>query len=321
MTADGQRGSDGGRLVDRPTATLRPHPTYQALCGPIAATRVRRVAQQPGPIREPLLTTSAGTILDGHARWQVALDRQQPSLPCIEYDVFLICSGRPFVPSPGVLERLDLRRRLRPVAFGEQHVVVGVRVERRIEVDEIDRLVGDVPPENVQVVAVEELVGRVLRHRPRVVSRAARLRGWPSRVLRLAVPAVMCHAEARAQDARRRACRHRLKMVGPSKASPTQRHNDRGQTEPPHAITPPSRDPPRGRQIADRGGSPSFLRHPRSPNRHAHSTRNAQVLWVEMGDARRQPAPNTSTVKALRAFVGGGCLRHTSLLSLIVSTV
>ena len=89
----------------------------------------------------------------------------------------------------------------------------------------------------------------------------------PSRVLRLAVPAVMCHAEARAQDARRRACRHRLKMLGPSKASPTQRHNDRGQTEPPHAITPPSRDPPRGRQIADRGGSPSFLRHPRSPKR------------------------------------------------------
>ena len=29
-----------------------------------------------------------------------------------------------------------------------------------------------------------------------------------------------------------------------------------------------------------------------------------------MGDARRQPAPNTSTVKALRAFVGGGCLRR-----------
>ena len=87
MTADGQRGSDGGRLVDRPTATLRPHPTYQALCGPIAATRVRRVARQRGPIRDPLLTTSDGTILDGHARWQVALDRQQSSLPCLEYDV------------------------------------------------------------------------------------------------------------------------------------------------------------------------------------------------------------------------------------------
>ena len=120
----------------------------------------------------------------------------------------------------------------------------------------------------------------------------------------------MCHAEARAQDARRRACRHRLKMVGPSKASPTQRHNDRGADRATARYYPtlagsPSRSPDRGP-----GGSPSFLRHPRSPNRHAHSTRHAQVLWVEMGDARRQPAPNTSTVKALRAFVGGGCLRR-----------
>ena len=83
----GQRGPNGGRLVHRPTATVRSHPTYQACCGPIAATRVRRVVQQRGPIREPLLTTTAGTILDGHARWQVALDRQQPTLPCIEYDL------------------------------------------------------------------------------------------------------------------------------------------------------------------------------------------------------------------------------------------
>ena len=83
----GQRGPNASRLVHRPTATLRPHPTYQACGGPIAATRVCRVAQQRGAIREPLLTTTAGTILDGHARWQVALDRQQPTLPCIEYDL------------------------------------------------------------------------------------------------------------------------------------------------------------------------------------------------------------------------------------------
>jgi len=88
VTVDGgQRGPQGGRAVQRATETLRPHPTYQELCGPIALVRVRRVAQQQGPIREPLLTTSDGMILDGHARWQVALDRQQPSLPCIEYDV------------------------------------------------------------------------------------------------------------------------------------------------------------------------------------------------------------------------------------------
>ena len=73
-----------GRLVDRPTPSLRPHPAYQELCGPVAATRARRVAQQAEPIREPLLTTTDGTILDGHARWQVAIDQGQPNLPCIE---------------------------------------------------------------------------------------------------------------------------------------------------------------------------------------------------------------------------------------------
>ena len=72
------------RLVERPPTALRPHPVYQELCGPIAAVRVRRVAQQAGPIREPLLTTTDGTILDGHARWQVAIDQGQPTLPCIE---------------------------------------------------------------------------------------------------------------------------------------------------------------------------------------------------------------------------------------------
>ena len=75
------------RFGYRPTAALRPHPVYRELCGPIAATRVQHVAQQAGPIREPLLTTTDGTILDGHARWQVAIEREQPHLPCIDHDV------------------------------------------------------------------------------------------------------------------------------------------------------------------------------------------------------------------------------------------
>ncbi len=88
MTVDDcQSSRHRGGVVQRATETLRPHPTYQELCGPIALGRVRRVAQQQGPIREPLLTTAEGTILDGHARWQVAMDRQQSSLPCIEYYV------------------------------------------------------------------------------------------------------------------------------------------------------------------------------------------------------------------------------------------
>ncbi len=84
---ESQQGLDGDRLVYRPTATLRPHPTYQEVCGPITAARVSRVAQQAGAIRESLLTTTDGTILDRHARWQVATERQQPILPCIEYNV------------------------------------------------------------------------------------------------------------------------------------------------------------------------------------------------------------------------------------------
>ena len=86
-SAHDRGGPRQDRLAHRPTTALRPHPVYQELCGPIAAARVRRVAQQAGPIRDPLLTTTAGTILDGHARWRVAIDREQPTLPCIEHDV------------------------------------------------------------------------------------------------------------------------------------------------------------------------------------------------------------------------------------------
>ncbi len=43
--------------------------------------------------------------------------------------------------------------------FAEKYVVVGVRVEGRVEVDDVDALVGDVVAEDVEVVAVVEDVG------------------------------------------------------------------------------------------------------------------------------------------------------------------
>ncbi len=76
-----------GRWVERSTASLRPHPEYHELWGPVASARVSRIAQQAGPIVEPLVTTTDGTILDGHARWQVATERHQLTLPCLVYDV------------------------------------------------------------------------------------------------------------------------------------------------------------------------------------------------------------------------------------------
>jgi len=66
---------------------------------------------------------------------------------------------RGFVPMLGVVERLDLRLRLRAARRFEQHVVGGVRIEWRIEIDEIDALAGDAGAQHVEIVAVVELVG------------------------------------------------------------------------------------------------------------------------------------------------------------------
>ena len=51
-----------------------------------------------------------------------------------------------------------------PVFFGEQDVVIGIGVERRVQINEINRLVLDVAAENVQVVPVVEKIGRAFRH-------------------------------------------------------------------------------------------------------------------------------------------------------------
>jgi hypothetical protein len=42
--------------------------------------------------------------------------------------------------------------------FLEEHMVVGVRVERRVEVNEVHGLVSDLFSENPQIVAEEELI-------------------------------------------------------------------------------------------------------------------------------------------------------------------
>jgi hypothetical protein len=72
------------------------------------------------------------------------------------YRLLVIGRGR-LIPRPRVLEGVNLRRRLGTV-LGEQDVVAGVRVEGRIEVDEIDALVLDVPPQDVEVVGLVEEV-------------------------------------------------------------------------------------------------------------------------------------------------------------------
>jgi hypothetical protein len=57
------------------------------------------------------------------------------------------------VPLPCVLEGFDLRGRWRPIVFPEQHVVILIALEGRIEVDKINRFVIDVPAQHVEVVS------------------------------------------------------------------------------------------------------------------------------------------------------------------------
>src|SRR6201988_500125 len=74
------------------------------------------------------------------------------------FDHQLVRTRRVFVPLPSVLERMQLRRSLSSVAFGEQYFVGLSALERRGEIDPGGGLVGDVPPENVEVIAVEKMV-------------------------------------------------------------------------------------------------------------------------------------------------------------------
>ena len=73
-------------------------------------------------------------------------------------DYLEVGARRLFVPTPRILEGFDLACRLCAVLLGKEHVVRRVAVERRVEVDEVDGLVGDVPPQNVEVIAVVQPV-------------------------------------------------------------------------------------------------------------------------------------------------------------------
>ncbi|MHB8302166.1 MAG: hypothetical protein ACYDC6_04905 [Acidobacteriaceae bacterium] len=62
------------------------------------------------------------------------------------------------VPLPGIFKRVDLRTRPAAILFREQHVVVLPRVERRVQIHQIDRPVAHIAPQHIQIVAVVKLV-------------------------------------------------------------------------------------------------------------------------------------------------------------------
>jgi hypothetical protein len=79
------------------------------------------------------------------------------------FDDLFVAAGGFFVPLPGVLEGGDLGGGAGAVLFGEEDVVVLTGVEGRVELDEVYGLVGDVVAEDLEVVAVVELVFFVIR--------------------------------------------------------------------------------------------------------------------------------------------------------------
>src|SRR5439155_10201332 len=56
------------------------------------------------------------------------------------------------------LEGHDLRGGAGAVAFGKEHVVILSAIERRVEIDQVNRLVINVLPQDGQVVAVIKLI-------------------------------------------------------------------------------------------------------------------------------------------------------------------
>jgi len=59
---------------------------------------------------------------------------------------------------PSVFESHDLRIGFESALVFEKHVVVAVRIERRVEIHKIDRLGADVSFEDIQIIAVVESV-------------------------------------------------------------------------------------------------------------------------------------------------------------------
>ena len=76
-----------GRLTMRKPIELRPHAAYIDICGEPSELKLNTIARRDAAWQEPVVITGSGTILDGHARWTIALRENRPAVSCIEYDL------------------------------------------------------------------------------------------------------------------------------------------------------------------------------------------------------------------------------------------
>ena len=74
------------RMTERRVGDLHPHPAYIRHHLGVSASKLSAlVGLGDLAFREPLVVTDAGTIIDGHARWELARRRGRAMLLCIEY--------------------------------------------------------------------------------------------------------------------------------------------------------------------------------------------------------------------------------------------
>ncbi len=77
-----------GQLVTCRLDELRPHPAYVRHHLAVSSARLSALAKRGDlAFSEPLAVTTDRTIIDGYARWQLALQRGRATLPCIDYDL------------------------------------------------------------------------------------------------------------------------------------------------------------------------------------------------------------------------------------------
>jgi hypothetical protein len=83
-----QVNDSNGRLLTRPVEELRPHPSYARHEFTVSASKLSALIEQGElAFQEPLVISVGGTIIDGYARWQLALQQGRRTVTCIQYEL------------------------------------------------------------------------------------------------------------------------------------------------------------------------------------------------------------------------------------------
>lgn len=82
------QGTNAGTLVVRRVNDLSRHPAYARLNLTVASAQLSAIEELGDfAFRDPLLITRGGVIIDGYARWELAMKQRVSTLLCVEFDV------------------------------------------------------------------------------------------------------------------------------------------------------------------------------------------------------------------------------------------